>query len=394
MKNVVSLTNLPFMDNSDQSIKVSFAVSEQEKFRIYRLRYQVYVEEMGRQLPSADHKNRLVFDELDEKGFLVYAQAGSEVIGTIRQNIGTAEEFSPELVCMFCMDIFRTFDKGRHKFCFTSKYIVAPAYRRSSTAYLVVAWSYEFWRDGGEIQFCFAGCNPNMIPLYERLGFRRFADNFYVPEYGCMVPLVLVMEDESHLRAVGSPFYRKARRFRNNPAAANWFIKEFPTTTRFVNSSLTSKEELWLILKEKFGQSPQLAIPILNGLTEQEAKEFVHIGVVHMYKKGERIISFGDFCHEMNILVIGILEVNNPAIDNPLDTMRVSPGGLFGRVALSEIKKQTVYVTALTEVEFLVISNMAFAAFCHNHPVIAHKVIRNIGSRADIAKDKTLAAAR
>jgi CRP-like cAMP-binding protein len=132
----------------------------------------------------------------------------------------------------------------------------------------------------------------------------------------------------------------------------------------------------------------------LGGLTEQEAKKLVHIGVVHMYKKGERIITSGEFCHELNILVTGILEVSNPAVDNPLDTLYVKPGGLFGQVALSGTKKQTVNVMALTEVEVLVISSMAFAAFSHNHPVIAHKVIQNIDSRADITEDKMLAAAQ
>ena len=384
MKNVASLTNQPFMNNADKSIKVLIAASEQEKLRIYRLRYQIYVEEMGRELPSADHKNRLVFDEFDEKGFLVYAQSGSEVIGTVRLNIGTTGEFSPQLVRMFHMDVFQEFSNGQHKqkLGFSSKYLVDSAYRRSQAAYLVGVQLYEIYRSE-EVQFCFAGCNPYMIPLYERIGFRRFADNFDIPEYGCMVPLVWILEDESHMRTVCSPFLRNARRHRNNPAAANWFLKEFPTASRFINSRLINEDELWLILKQKLGQSPLLVISVLTGLTETEAKKFVHIGIIHMYKKGDQIIAPDDLCHEMNILLLGRLEVNNPALGNPNDTVIISPGCLFGRVALSKIEKQIVHVVAVTEVEYLVISGMAFETFSHQHPTVASKIMNNICNLVD-----------
>lgn len=382
MKNMVSRVEPQSMENANQRVKIAIAESEQERQRIYRLRYQVYVEEMGRKLASADHKNRLVSDEFDETGFLVYAQIGSEIIGTIRNNISTPDEFSPELFQMFHMDVFRTFDNGQRKreFCFTSKYVVSTAYRRSPAAYMLVAGSYEFWRDQREVQFVFGGGNPHMIPLYERLGFRRFADNVNIPDYGCMVPLVWLVEDESHMRAVGSPFYRNARKRRNDPAAANWFVKEFPAAARFINSRLVSEDELWLILQEKLGRTPRQAIPVLEGLTEEEAKKFLHIGVVHLFKPGERFIAPGDFCHEMNILLKGRLTINNPAINNPLDTTRIKPGNFCGRVALLESGIQDVQATAVTEVELLVISGMVFEAFCSSHPKIAEKILLNLGS--------------
>lgn len=380
MKDIICQSSSQRLKNGDGVVNLEIAESEQEKMRVYRLRYQVYVEEMGRRLKSADHKNRLVVDEFDKSGFVVYARVGSETIGTIRVNVGTADQFSPDIVRMFCMDVFQIFAVGRkkQKLYFTSKYLVASPYRKSTIASMIVAWSYGFWRDKGEAQFCFAGCNPYMIPLYERLGFRRFAGNVNIPEYGCMVPLVLVLEDEKHLRAVNSPFYRKARKCKNNPAAAEWFAKHFPAVARFINSSLINKDELWLVLQAKLGQSPLLAIPVLAGLTEEEAKDFVRIGVVHHYKKGESVISPGDYCHEMNILLDGILEVSNPNRNNRFDTIYIKPGNLCGRVSLVEKTEHIVQATVLSDAELLIISGMAFEAFSHNHPIIADKVMDNV----------------
>ncbi len=376
--------------DEEKSLKVAIAESERDKKSIYRLRYRVYVEEMGRQIASADHKQRLVIDDLDAWGFLVYVKLGPKIIGTIRNNLGGQDAFSPALVQMFSMDKFTSFNRGKQgqKFCFTSKYVVVPDYRRTSAAYMLVAGSYEFWRDEGKIQFVFAGCNPSMVPLYERLGFRRFTNNVEIPEYGCMVPLVWLVEDEAHMRAVGSPFYRNARKRRNDQSAADWFVREFPTAARFVNSRLVSADGIWRIVGERLGRSPLQAVPVLTGLTEEEAKKFLHIGLIHRYNEGEKIINPGDYAHEMHILLSGNLIISSPTHNHPLETLRIKPGDFCGRVALLESGDQTSEATAATDVELFIVSGMAFTAFLRSHPVVAQKVLHNIGVMTDTVKER------
>ena len=367
-------------------LKVAIAESEGEKQRIYRLRYRVYVEELHRRLVSVDHKNRLVFDVLDDWGRLLYAQIGTEMVGTVRLNIGTIDSFAPELVEMFQMHKFQMFYKKykrQPKFSFSSKYVVARKYRRSQAAFLVIGKSYELCRREGGVQFSFAGCNPYMIPLYEKMGFQRFGENVEVPEYGCMVPLVVMPEGENHLRAVGSPFLRDARKRSNDETAARWFMQEFPAAGCFVNSRLVTEDELWLILCEKLGQSPRQAMPVLAGLTEEEAKKFLHIGVIHRYSKGERIFSPGDFAHEIHILLSGTLVISSPARNHPLETICIKPGDFCGRAALLESGEQTAEATAMTDVELFIVSGMAFMAFSCSQPAIARKVRDNIGLTAE-----------
>jgi hypothetical protein len=276
------------------------------------------------------------------------------------------------------MNRFKFLKKGEigQNLGFSSKLVVAPAYRKSQAAYLAVAQLYEIYRDY-QVQFSFAGCNPYMIPLYEHMGFRRYADNFTVPEYGCMVPLVWLMEDIAHFRDVRSPFYRNARRRENDPTATHWFLKEFPAAARFINSRLVSEHELWSFLKRRFDRSPEQAIPALAGLTEEEAKKFAHMGIIHRCTKGERVIAPGDISHELNILLSGALAVSDALTDKRPGALTVNPGGLFGQVALSAMQKQTVHVTAVTDAEYLLIPGTAFERFRHNYPALADKIIRN-----------------
>ena len=51
---------------------IHLARTEDEKRAVYRLRYDVYVEEMGRYRTVADHENRLLVEPEDETGRIFY----------------------------------------------------------------------------------------------------------------------------------------------------------------------------------------------------------------------------------------------------------------------------------------------------------------------------------
>ncbi|MBT3556155.1 MAG: hypothetical protein HN644_11125 [Rhodospirillales bacterium] len=69
------------------------AVTDDEKRAVYRLRYDVYVEEMGRYQSIADHKNRLLIEPEDDYSRLYMAVANDEVLGTMRLTWGGDTSF-------------------------------------------------------------------------------------------------------------------------------------------------------------------------------------------------------------------------------------------------------------------------------------------------------------
>ena len=67
-------------------LQFQFATTTAEREAVYRLRYEVYVEERGAYKDVADHKNRLLSDALDPTGRLLYGKVGEEVVGSLRLN--------------------------------------------------------------------------------------------------------------------------------------------------------------------------------------------------------------------------------------------------------------------------------------------------------------------
>jgi len=61
------------------------ATTEEEKQRIFRFRYKIYVEEMNRPT-HADHDKRIITDFMDETGYLFYTPLEGDLIATARVN--------------------------------------------------------------------------------------------------------------------------------------------------------------------------------------------------------------------------------------------------------------------------------------------------------------------
>ena len=71
------------------SIEVQIASTEAEREAIYRFRYDIYVEEMGRYQATADHDRRRLFEPEDINGNHVFAvDDRGDVVGVARVGAG------------------------------------------------------------------------------------------------------------------------------------------------------------------------------------------------------------------------------------------------------------------------------------------------------------------
>lgn len=362
---------------SEKSIKIGVASSKAEKECIYQLRYQVYVEEMGKEPPtSVNHEKKEIVDDLDDWSILLYAKAGSELIGTLRVTMGTIDCFSPVLQKLFFMKQFaKNFIGGDQRQALSTKMAVIPEYRCSQTAYLLLSKGYEIYRDE-QLQFIFGGCSPSLLPLYERLGFQRLPHNFVDPGYGLIIPLILISEDIEHLRLVKSPLLRIARKRFNNLEASKWFSQEFPHTAKVVNSQLISKDALWEYVGNRLGQYPLLAIQQLKGLSEEQAKDVLHMGTIFHCAPGDYIVNRGEIAREWYILLSGRVKVRSGV----LISERV-PGESFGKPGLIAPQVQVEDIYAITQLEVMVISQQSFEKMRRFHADIAAKVLENMASK-------------
>lgn len=64
-----------------------FSGAEKEREDAYRLRYQVYCEEMNLDSPNADHKQKTLTDKLDAFGHIFNIYSDEKCIATVRLNV-------------------------------------------------------------------------------------------------------------------------------------------------------------------------------------------------------------------------------------------------------------------------------------------------------------------
>lgn len=365
-------------ETPDNSIRIGIATTTEEKREIYRFRYQVYVEEMSKHIEGIDHDNKLLYDELDDWTILLYARIGSELIGTVRVNIGTLKDFPQKLVGFLSLDAFQDFTtkNGSHSFAYSTKLMVAPPYRSSPALYLLIAKCYELWY-GHQVQFSFGACNFHLLRLYEKMGFHRYKNNFVDPGYGLLAPIVLLVDDIQHLRTVRSPLFRLARKRGNvTTQAVEWFRANFTKHATAVNSQIVGEEELWSVVCKGLNCSPTEAIPLLHELSVPEAKKFLHCcGSYIQCEPGETITYLGDVSYSYNILISGRLK--SLTFKRPLKEYAL-PGQHFGANGLTGHNRHTEDIAATSPAEILVLSGVAFQKFYHSYPDIAHKIVQSL----------------
>ena len=67
---------------------IHLAETQEEKDAVYRFRYEIYVDEMGRYGAAADHERQLLVEPEDETARIFYAAQDGEVVATSRLSWG------------------------------------------------------------------------------------------------------------------------------------------------------------------------------------------------------------------------------------------------------------------------------------------------------------------
>jgi hypothetical protein len=202
---------------------VRVARSEEELLSIFRLRYEIYVEQQGKPLPTADDMLRIVRDELDQvaTNFYVGSDRG-EIVACGRSTLGV---WPPVCDAPFSIAAFSGF--CREDLYYVSKVMLNPRFRsRSAIPNLFIA----MYRDARikNSPFGIANCNPKLVPIYSRYGWRRFGPEFVDPFAGPQVPILIVTSDIDYLRRKRSVLIEAAEEFPNGSFYSGWFEKNFP----------------------------------------------------------------------------------------------------------------------------------------------------------------------
>lgn len=184
-------------------VVIKVAQSEEEREQVFRLRYDTYVAEMNMFAPVADHVAHRLTDSHDEHSQLLIASAGGEPVGTLRLTFGADGAFSDEFQATYGMDAFFPVVPGE-AMVVSTRFIVRAAYRGTALPFQLIAAATRIGAARG-VELAFCDCQPHLLNLYMRLGFRVYRPTYNDPHMALMVPLVMIVGDGDYLRQVGSP---------------------------------------------------------------------------------------------------------------------------------------------------------------------------------------------
>jgi hypothetical protein len=356
--------------------RVQSARSEEERRKLYRFYYTIYAEEQGYRLRKADHAARVLQDELDDPtATMLYAEVDGEVVGSLRRTYLGQTPLGASLTGALRLPRFQAAFPPE-SLAYTSRFMIGARWRRSVVIGKLIEASYRAAAERG-VQFDFGHCAPALVPLYERLGYRRYSGNYFDPEKGFRIPLVAVVEDVQHFAAVGSPVHRTARTYRHNHATAAWFAAEFPAAAAFVNTALTTPEQAAALIRDRLHERAPSDAWVWRGLGDEERAAFLRLGYLHSARAGETVLRSGELSEAGFLLLSGDVEVSHAAGPNAV----LWPGEPFGESSLFGRPYSRERAVARTDVELAVIPSAGIDRARKQAPGVIDRVLDALSSR-------------
>ena len=317
------------------NISYHFAVTQKEREAIYRLRYEVYVEEMHIFGDVADHKKRMLYGPNDANSRLLYAQMDGKIIASLRLNLGKDAPFSKELETTYNLNQLRTAVDDTQLLVLT-RFMVRAKYRGSSIAHHMICRVAELCvQEHIEISVC--DCQPHLIRYYQRIGFRSYACEVYNdPEFGIMIPLAFVNGDMEYLRAIRSPMRTIFEKRPCNTAEVDRCIQALGTATVKTVQKIPEDERNCLAHELKNMEA------LFKGFDEKAILSVISSGHLLRLKHNDRLIRKGQPAQTMFVLISGSLEMR----DENRVLGQLLPGAIVGELAFLLSGRRTLDVYA------------------------------------------------
>jgi len=184
-------------------IQVRMIDNEEEQEMVYRFRYGIYVEELHRAEPHADHERKRIEEPLDQDGVLFGAFRGDEMVGTLRMNSG--ESVRGYYEDLYGMSAYAPYFPYRTSI--TTKLMILPSLRRSSLSFRLAEAGFCYAHEMN-FEHDFIDCNQHLKTYFLKLGYQQHMSDVEHPIYGHVSRLRLDLNDWAHLMDVRSPFCR------------------------------------------------------------------------------------------------------------------------------------------------------------------------------------------
>jgi len=348
------------------AFEVGLAETEEQKEAVYRFRYSVYVEEMGRYQESADHVGRRLVEPDDERSFIFYARDGNDVVGTARLSWG-GNGFSARQVDEYSLAPF--LDELPHEhIAVGERVMVTPGLRGTGLVDELMARRNDTAL-AHDVRIQFSACEPHLLSLYLGQGRRTYAaKNINTTEAGYLIPLVAFPEGPEALTGVG----------------AGTAAGDLPDCVARILTGgggavlsplVTGEDDYALHLRSAMHEIEEQDISAFHGFSDDEVERCLARSNVIECAVGDRVLKKGGVARNIFVVLDGTLE----ARDDDRVVGVLSTGDVFGEMAFLLERPRTLDVYAASDpVRVLSLSERTLRTMVSEDPGVAAKLLFNI----------------
>jgi predicted GNAT family N-acyltransferase len=193
--------------NTTQHLEVKVANTVESQESCFKLRYEVYVGEMGYSEKSPDGMLR---DNLDKSGIIFQAVVDGRTVGTLRMNF--AKDCPADYQERYAFNLLSA--KELASTVVVTKLMVVKEFRHSPVLIKLLNFYYDFCLESG-IENHLLACSDQLLALYTKLGFVSHGKEYFHPVYGKSTPMIAKTFDYDHLASVHSPFAKRLEEMRS-----------------------------------------------------------------------------------------------------------------------------------------------------------------------------------
>ena len=188
--------------------------SDEELDLIARLRYRVYVDEMGKPYPHADHRRERLTDPLDSVSDILGAFDDEGLFGTVRCTSATQPALHDIYGDPLALNLWADVTPSALVVC--SRFVVDHGHAEDGSPGSRSCARCTLGREKG-IRVCLCSTALPLVGFFQRFGFRSYGPPFVDGDSArAQQRLALLLEDTAHLQKVPSPFLSGATG-RDNP---------------------------------------------------------------------------------------------------------------------------------------------------------------------------------
>jgi hypothetical protein len=317
------------------------ATTEAELAAIFRLRYDIYVEELRIFAEAADHQRRTLAEPADATTAHFYAALHGQAVGAVRVECGVDAPFTAAAEAAFDLARFRTtISEAQIAIC--TRLIVRTEYSATPVLLQLLVAMARFAAARG-VELIVYGCQPHQITFFTSIGFRSYRQVYNDPEFGILMPLALLAGDLEHLEAIGSPL---SAFLAPSPASVETarnlaaLLGDISAHDGVDGGAPGPWREIYRSLTNPASEAPRL----FDGLTESEVRRLLTHSQLIECAPGDRVIRRGLMARTIFVVLAGALEVRENG-----RLMRVARrGDVIGELAFLLDGRRTadVYATA------------------------------------------------